>query len=588
MTVLEKLNKLQMTETISLGTYLFERLHQEPIGLKTIFGVPGDFNLTLLDKIEEVKGLCWKGCTNELNAAYAVDGYSRVRGNGSSDGLGFGALITTFGVGELSAMNGVAGAYAEHVGLLHIVGIPSLEAQRKHLVLHHTLGDGDFCAFHKMSTHITVATGVIDDPARAADTIDRVIREGYICQQPSYLGFPVDMVNVQVPKERLSKPLDLSAPKNNEKLQQEVLHAIMEKIKAAKNPVVIIDVCCARHNVTKEAREFLRLSNFKYATTPMAKGTKDIDEQNDMFAGVYVGTLSHPQVREAVEGSDLVLSLGALLSDFNTGAFSYKFDTENVIEFHSDHIIVNGVTYAHIRMKELLGRLVQSKSLIEFFCRRSNQRIEKPLRDVKTIDGKITHEWLWESLSKFLKPADIVIAETGTSSFGVIQTNFPNQVFSISQILWGSIGYSVGCAYGAVTAAEEMDPTRRVLLFVGDGSLQLTATEFSSMVRTNKRPYIFVLNNNGYTTERLIHRPKAEYNSIHPWNYQLLLPLFNAKVYETYKVSDTKEIDHLFTSDKFAKNDKIRLIEIMLDEMDAPENLVKQLELSCKHSLDAP
>jgi pyruvate decarboxylase len=35
------------------------------------------------------------------------------------------ALVTTYAVGELSAMNGVAGAYAEHAGMIHIVGMPA-------------------------------------------------------------------------------------------------------------------------------------------------------------------------------------------------------------------------------------------------------------------------------------------------------------------------------------------------------------------------------------------------------------------------------------------------------------------------------
>lgn len=36
-----------------------------------------------------------------------------------------GVLLTTYAVGELSAMNGVAGAYAEHAGMIHLVGMPS-------------------------------------------------------------------------------------------------------------------------------------------------------------------------------------------------------------------------------------------------------------------------------------------------------------------------------------------------------------------------------------------------------------------------------------------------------------------------------
>ena len=72
--------------------------------------------VTLLDELFKVPELTWQGACNELNAAYASDGYARIAGRPA-------ALITTYGVGELSAMNGVAGAYAEHAGMIHIVGM---------------------------------------------------------------------------------------------------------------------------------------------------------------------------------------------------------------------------------------------------------------------------------------------------------------------------------------------------------------------------------------------------------------------------------------------------------------------------------
>lgn len=572
-----------MSDSISLGTYLFTRLNQKPLDLHSVFGVPGDFNLALLDKIEEVDGLEWRGNANELNAAYATDGYSRVKGNNpNSDGLGFGALVTTFGVGELSALNGVAGSYAEHVGLVHIVGIPSLDSQRKQLLLHHTLGNGDFSVFHKMSSHITQTQGVLDDPATAADVVDRVIREAYINQRPTYLAFPANMVDVPVPKSRLNKPLDLSIPKNDQESQDEVLEATIAMIKAAKNPVIIVDACCARHNASKEASEIIKLTNFKYAITPMAKGTRFIDEDAERFAGVYVGTLSYPEVKNSVESSDLVLSFGAMLSDFNTGSFSYSFQTKNVIEFHSDYTKIRSANYPNVRMKEVLQKLIESS---EFKSTVAGHKPEKLVKDPFKLkpqanDSKLTQLYLWSSLSKFLKEEDIVITETGTSSFGIIQTSFPKNTLGISQVLWGSIGYSVGSAYGAVTAAEELSPARRVLLFVGDGSLQLTAQEISSMIRTGTRPYLFVLNNSGYTIEKLIHGPEAEYNQIQPWKHQSLLEAFGATKFENHKVGTVEELNKLFGDDGFAKNDKIRLIEVMLEEFDAPENLVEQAKLS--------
>ncbi|WP_259803705.1 thiamine pyrophosphate-binding protein [Brachybacterium muris] len=72
-------------------------------GANHVFGLPGDFNLTLLDQMLTVEDLEWVGTTNELNASYAADAYARV-------GRRLGAVVTTFGVGELSAINGLAGS----------------------------------------------------------------------------------------------------------------------------------------------------------------------------------------------------------------------------------------------------------------------------------------------------------------------------------------------------------------------------------------------------------------------------------------------------------------------------------------------
>lgn len=577
---------MSKSDTISLGTYLFERLRQQPIGLKSIFGVPGDFNLTLLDKIDEVEGLTWRGNANELNAAYSADGYSRVKGgvleNPDEGGSGFGALVTTFGVGELSALNGVAGAYAEHVGLLHIVGIPSIAAQSKQLLLHHTLGNGDFTVFQRMSANISQTTGVVKDPTTATDEIDRCIREAFINQRPSYLAFPSNMVDVEVPKSLLDKPLNVEIPENDPTEEEEVIERVLQLISDAKNPIILIDACCSRHNSTVEAREFIDFTNFKFALTPMAKGSKFIDESHKNFAGVYVGSLSYPNVKEAVESADLVLSLGAMLSDFNTGSFSYSYQTKNVVEFHSNYTKIRSAQYPNVRMKQTLRSLLNSPDLKEAVSNYTPTDVVKdPFpRDLPSNDDNITQEWLWSGLSSFLKEGDIVITETGTASFGILQTHYPEKALGISQVLWGSIGYSVGSLFGAVTAAEEFDPKRRVLLFVGDGSLQLTVQEISSMIRHGTKPYIFVLNNNGYTIERLIHGETAVYNDIQPWDHQQLLTTFGAQNFDSVRVSTVNEIKKLFEDENFNKNDKIRLVEIMLPKMDAPVNLVKQAELS--------
>jgi pyruvate decarboxylase len=78
-----------------------------------------------------------------------------------------------------------------------------------------------------------------------------------------------------------------------------------------------------------------------------------------------------------------------------------------------------------------------------------------------------------------------VVTETGTANFGIWETKFPRGVTGINQILWGSIGWSVGAAQGAALAAKDAGVDRRTVLFVGDGSFQLTAQEVTTMIRHN-------------------------------------------------------------------------------------------------------
>lgn len=555
---------------ITLGRYLFERLNQ--LKINTIFGLPGDFNLSLLDKIYEVDGMRWAGNANELNAGYAADGYSRVKG--------LACLVTTFGVGELSALNAVGGSYAEHVGMLHVVGVPSISSQAKQLLLHHTLGNGDFTVFHRMSNNISETTAFISDIHSAPGEIDRCIREAWVHQRPVYVGLPANLVDLKIPASLLDTPIDLSLKPNDPDAQAEVVEHVLDLVSKSQNPVILVDACASRHDCKAEVEQLVDATNFPVFTTPMGKS--GINESHRRFGGVYVGSLSEPEVKEAVESADLILSVGAMLSDFNTGSFSYSYKTKNIVEFHSDYTKIRQATFPGVQMKEVLHNLLGHVAKAAANYQEvgvPQQKLTNSPSDPKTL---LTQEWLWTKVSSWFQEGDIIVTETGTSAFGIVQSRFPNNTIGISQVLWGSIGFTVGATLGAVMAAQEIDPNKRVILFVGDGSLQLTVQEISTMIKWQTTPYLFVLNNDGYTIERLIHGETATYNDIQPWNNLGLLPVFGAKDYETYQVSTTGEVENLFRNEEFNKNSRIRMIEVLLPKMDAPLNLVKQAKLSEK------
>lgn len=177
-----------------LGNYILARLQQ--LGVHTVFGCPGDFNFGLCDLIDDAKNLNWAGNTNELNAAYAADAYARMHG--------FGAILTTYGVGELSAINGVAGAYAERVPLLHMAGFPPMWEYEQKLPVHHSLADGNYLVYRNAASNFACAAEFLDGTSSDADRIDHVLRMVVQTRLPGYLAIPTNVTFTEVPDERIN------------------------------------------------------------------------------------------------------------------------------------------------------------------------------------------------------------------------------------------------------------------------------------------------------------------------------------------------------------------------------------------------
>ncbi|KAK4050117.1 hypothetical protein OIV83_003688 [Microbotryomycetes sp. JL201] len=596
------------SDEVYLGSYLLERLVQ--LDVLKMFGVPGDFNLAFLDLVEDHDRMEWVGCCNELNAAYAADGFARVKQSqanyiGSKEGRksqggvkGLGALLTTFGVGEMSAMNGVAGAYSERVPIIHIVGVPSTKAQESKFLLHHTLGDGRFNVFEEASRGITKAQAFLQSVENACEEIDRVLRVALQTARPTYLSLPTDLVFAPVKKARLDTPVIPSTPSINEKKTLpagikvgndavEELNFVTSEIsrlwEKAERPVVLVDACAIRYGVTHLVRDFVEHTKVPYFSTPMGKGTLDEDAKRG-FGGVFVGEVSDPEVKKAVESTDLMISVGTLASDFNSGEFSWDIKKENLIELHSDHTLVQYAHYPSVPFHTLLPALTKTlKPKTSNFAPCDAGLI----RDIPASprDQMVTHEAFWPLMGKFFKDDDVILAETGTSSFGMINTALPNNATFLSQVLWGSIGWTGGALLGALMAAKEADYDRRVILFIGDGSLQLTVQEIATMLRHDLKPIIVVLNNDGYVIERLIHGKTRVYNDISSWDWQALLDLFNAKhtvTTKSYKAKTRGELETILNDKDFQKADKAQLLEVMMDRLDAPKALQVQAELSAK------
>jgi pyruvate decarboxylase len=69
-------------------------------------------------------------------------------------------VLTTMGVGELSAINGIAGSFAENVKIIHVVTATGRAAQEKRIIMHHTLEDSPD---HSVCHHTSYSREMLTD-----------------------------------------------------------------------------------------------------------------------------------------------------------------------------------------------------------------------------------------------------------------------------------------------------------------------------------------------------------------------------------------------------------------------------------------
>ncbi|HGA6481891.1 TPA: alpha-keto acid decarboxylase family protein [Salmonella enterica subsp. enterica serovar Saintpaul] len=537
-----------MQNPYTVADYLLDRL--AGCGIGHLFGVPGDYNLQFLDHVIDHPTLRWVGCANELNAAYAADGYARMSGAG--------ALLTTFGVGELSAINGIAGSYAEYVPVLHIVGAPCSAAQQRGELMHHTLGDGDFRHFYRMSQAISAASAILDEQ-NACFEIDRVLGEMLAARRPGYIMLPADVAKKTAipPTQALALPVHEAQSGVETAFRYHARQCLMNSRRIA----LLADFLAGRFGLRPLLQRWMAETPIAHATLLMGKGL--FDEQPPNFVGTYSAGASSKEVRQAIEDADRVICVGTRFVDTLTAGFTQQLPAERTLEIQPYASRI-GETWFNLPMAQAVSTL-RELCLECAFAPPPTRSAGQPVRIDK---GELTQESFWQTLQQYLKPGDIILVDQGTAAFGAAALSLPDGAEVVVQPLWGSIGYSLPAAFGAQTAC----PDRRVILIIGDGAAQLTIQEMGSMLRDGQAPVILLLNNDGYTVERAIHGAAQRYNDIASWNWTQIPPALNAaQQAECWRVTQAIQLAEVL--ERLARPQRLSFIEVMLPKADLPELL---------------
>ncbi|NLK31485.1 MAG: alpha-keto acid decarboxylase family protein [Methanosarcina flavescens] len=526
--------------------YLLGRLKQ--LGIRDIFGVPGDFAFPINNAICDDNELRWIGCCNELNAAYAADGYARINR--------ISALSTTFGVGELSALCGIAGSFAENNLVFHIVGIPKIQTQKRHAIVHHSLGDGEYGTFMDMATPVVCASTMLT-PENCVDEVERVIEAALENRQPVYIAVPHDYVNAEISS--------LTAPKNvfvksDPATLEEVVSIITAKLSNAKQACIMPGFLVDRFGLKDLAMAVINASGLPYATMALDKAV--LDETNPSYMGLYMGQLINPEIQEFVESCDCILAIGVVMSDINMGMFTAKLDKSRVINIMPFSVHIGNTDYINVKMLDVLEEL----------SRRLNKRTDvrgpvakHPAVPEVNAEDPITADYLYAKYAEFFKLDDIVVVDSTSSFYGLLPLPLPEGVKFLSQMLWGAIGWATPAAFGTALAA----PDRRVILITGEGSHQMTVQEISQFYRYGLKPIIFVLNNHGYLIERMLSK-KLDYcyNDIPEWQYHKLPEVLGCNNWITRKTTTCGDLDKIMRELDTAKVGAY--IEIVTPELSAP------------------
>jgi indolepyruvate decarboxylase len=408
--------------------------------------------------------------------------------------------------------------------------MPSSNVQQAHRIVHHTLGDGDFGHFQKMSDSVVCASAILT-PENCVVEVERLIAASLNESQPVYIGIPADYAEMPV----IGEAKALATASSDAKTLEIVVDLIADMLSKAKTGCILPGILLSRYDLQEATTALVNASGLPFATMFMDKAV--LDESHPLYMGIYDGKLLNEDVRSFVESSECILGIGAVLTDFNAGSFTANIDRSTSINIMPHSTRIGNANYANVEMKDVLEGLVSKVSKHTDIKAPKAVGLGEPVGEAS---GEITVDYMYPRWEKMLKENDLLVAETGTSSMGLATAKMPKGARFYNQTLWGSIGWATPASFGIAMA----QPERRTILITGEGSHQLTAQEVGQFARFGLKPIIFLLNNNGYLIERVLCKdPDIYYNDLAKWNYSELPKALGCNDWFTARVTTCGELD---------------------------------------------
>ncbi|HEY5600311.1 MAG TPA: thiamine pyrophosphate-binding protein [Candidatus Manganitrophaceae bacterium] len=551
-----------MQSQMKLGDFLIAYLKK--IGVRRLFGIPGDLVIKLFLNFGRPRGLKVITLSHEPGVGFAADGYARATGK-------LGVVCVTYGAGGHNMVNPVAGSFSEKVPILVISGGPGEEERKLGVLIHHQAKEIE--SQYHIYKELTCAGRIIEDPLRAAEEIDEVIQTILIERRPGYLEIHRDKVDILIPvPQRIlhwdGKTID---PPSDKKKVLEAAKETALRLRRSKRPVLIVGIEVHRFGMMRETIRLAEAIGAPVLTNVLAKGAFPMD--HPLSIGVYIGPLSHPAIKNRVDRADLVLSLGTLRTDVDLGIQPPEIPRQKSILAVENRVHVSFHTYTDVRIHDFIQALLKSplprrRETIIYRDNLPPRSKSKPRQPIRMAD--VLHE-----VNDFLKDRKgfMAVTESGDALFAGIDLKVGGGGIYLAQGYYSSMGFAVPGALGA-----QIGTGLRPLILCGDGGFQMTGHEISQAPRYNLNPIVLLLNNKGWG----IFRPIAEQEtllSLPDWPYAELARLWGGA---GFKIRTAPELREALL--KAEKTPSFVIIEIAIQPNDLSPMSRKYIQAAAKRA----
>ncbi len=547
---------------INTGETLLRAL--KDAGATALFGLPGDYILPFFDVATACDILPIYMLSHEPSVGYAADAAARYGG-------GIGVAVVTYGAGALNMVNAVACAWAEKSPLVVISGAPGKREFEDGLLLHHQLLDSK--SQLNMFKEVTCAQAVLDDPKTAAAEIARVLAECKRRSRPVYIELPRDVVTLPC---KPAKPLKVKPP--SARAARSMARLIARKLKHARHPAILAGVEVRRFGLEQKVAALAAKTGIPLATTLMGKGM--FTHVDSPSLGTYIGEAGDDDIRKAIEGADVLVILGAILSDTNFAIAGKVITTPSAIYINEDELTVGGWKRTPVDMGLLLDALTEiMPAHVEeeqrpplFACMRG----KKPVSPPDFTDAPLTADHVMDVLRFLPKEASDmpVTADMGDCLF--ISAGIPDVPF-LASVYYATMGFGVPAALGVQAATHA-----RALVVTGDGGFQMTGWELLNCKLNGLDPVVLVLNNSGWGMLKRFSGDK-DYIARGVFSYAALAETLGGTGY----VASTGRELKLALETALQRRGKFQLVEAVLSQNEVSTALKNYVAIFRKNKLAA-